>query len=102
MAIQGHPIVFAKENVDKSPVEYGVYALYDQGTLIYIGSAADGVTIRSRLQSHLKGNEGVCTEGASVYRREPTNSPVSRKRELVEEYMGSHGGKMPRCNAATP
>ena len=49
---------FTAFNVNAAPASHGVYVLYDSTGIIYIGRAAgDGVTIRSRLQSHLHGNE---------------------------------------------
>ena len=99
MAIGGDLYTFNEENVNRAPEKHGVYALYDGSTLIYIGRAAgDGVTIRGRLQSHFRGDEGNCTKQATRYRREVTESATSRERELLEEYQGSHGGKLPRCN----
>lgn len=66
MPIVGDRYAFTKENVDKSPDEKGVYALYDGDVLIYYGRASgDSVTIRTRLQSHQRGDEGRCTQSAT-------------------------------------
>ena len=103
MPIGGKKYKFTKENVDNAPDEHGVYILYDNSTLIYIGRAAgEGVTIRSRLQSHKSGNEGACTTNASHYKREITSSPIGREKELVQEYKDSHNGELPRCNDVDP
>jgi hypothetical protein len=99
MPIIGDMYTFSKENVDKSPDQHGVYALYDGEELIYYGRAeGKGVTIRSRLQRHQNGKEGSCTQGATGYRREATERAKEREEELLNEYKRTHGGKLPRCN----
>jgi len=98
MPISGDKYEFTAKNVNKAPEGHGVYALYDGDILIYYGRAAgDGVTIRSRLQSHYAGNEGSCTKGATHYRRETTNSPKHREKELLDEFEAKVG-RLPRCN----
>ena len=90
---------FNSENIDRSPEEPGVYALYDDSELIYYGRAqGNTVTIRSRLQSHLRGDEGSCTQNATHYKREPCPNPVTREKELLEEFKKTHHGNLPRCN----
>jgi hypothetical protein len=101
MPITGEKYEFTQENVDRSPTGKGVYALYDEGTTIYIGKGDGENGIRARLQAHKRGDEGTCTKGASNYRREVCNNPISRERELLKEYMGTHG-KLPRCNDVIP
>ena len=87
MPISGDLYAFTKENVDNSPDSHGVYALYDGTTLIYYGRAAGkDVTIRSRLQRHFAGKEGVCTQKATHYRREKTENTAAREAELVETH----------------
>jgi hypothetical protein len=101
MAISGGKMPFAKEQVDKSPDLRGVYALYDGNELIYYGRAdGKGVTIRSRLKSHLAGNEGECLKGATHYRREPTERPIVREKALLEAFRRENG-RLPRCNERT-
>lgn len=98
MSIDGKTYPFTEQNVNLSPEAHGVYELIEDGTTIYFGRAAgDDVTIRSRLQSHFRGDEGACTQAASHYRREVTERPVSREKELLDEYEAQHG-KLPRCN----
>ncbi|MBI2867450.1 MAG: GIY-YIG nuclease family protein [Chloroflexi bacterium] len=100
MPITGDMYAFNQQNVDGSPDAHGVYALYDSNqALIYIGRADGvGVTIRSRLQSHLRGDEGRCTQSAAYYRRESTEAARSREVALLEEYKGAHFGRLPSCN----
>jgi len=90
---------FTKDNVDKAPAAHGAYILYDGGELIYIGRASgNAVTIRSRLQCHLRGDEGPCTQGATHYWREPNDSPIAREKELLDWYAANNKGQLPRCN----
>jgi excinuclease UvrABC nuclease subunit len=98
MPIGGSKYLFSKDNVDKAPDEHGVYELYDGDELIYIGRAAGtGVTIRTRLQAHRRGDEGRCTQRATHYRREVNSRPIGREAELIREYVTRYG-RLPRCN----
>ena len=98
MPITGDKYPFTEENVNKAPAEHGVYQLYDGDVTIYIGRASgEGVTIRSRLQSHYRGDEGPCTEAATHYRREVISRPIARESELLDKYEEKYG-ELPRCN----
>lgn len=100
--LAGDRFEFTKKNVDASPEKHGVYQLEDGSAVIYVGRASGiGVTIRSRLQSHQAGNDGPCTKGASHYRREETETAISREKELLEEYKKTHG-RYPHCNEQAP
>jgi len=98
MPIAGDEYLFTEKNINNAPDEAGVYALYDGDEIIYYGRAAgETITIRSRLQDHFAGREGDCTQQATDYRRETTTRPVSREKELLEEYERINR-KLPRCN----
>ena len=102
MPISGELYTFNQDNVNQAPANHGVYQLYQDGITTYIGRAAgDGVTIRSRLQSHFRGDEGPCTKAAATYRREATSRPVTRESELIDEYVRTYGA-LPRCNDVRP
>ena len=101
MALSDDRYPFTQENIDISPTDDGVYALYAENLTIYIGKG-DGVNgIRARLQAHKRGDEGKCTQVASHYRREVCENPNSRERELLQEYKDANG-KLPRCNDVMP
>ena len=101
MPIAGNDYPFTQNNVDKSPADDGVYALYDGTITIYIGKG-DGVNgIRARLQAHKRGDEGSCTQGASHYRRVVCSNPITREQELLQEYKNANG-VLPRCNDVMP
>ena len=101
MELSGTRYIFNSDNVDWAPEEAGVFALFDDEAVIYYGHAQGGaVTIRSRLQDHLSGKEGRCTQAAVSYMREVTPTPAERERELVEDYLRTFG-RLPRCNASS-
>ncbi len=85
MPIGGEPFPFTDENISLSPDQPGVYALFQNGPLIYIGQS--GQSIRSRLQDHKNGREGRCTEVATHYNREVTSRPMDRESELLDEFF---------------
>ncbi len=93
MPIRGNSHRFTDNNISNAPIGNGVYALYRYRELIYIGQGG----IRSRLQSHKRGDEGRCTQSATSYRRERSSNPVAREIYLLEEYHTRHG-QLPRCN----
>jgi hypothetical protein len=89
---------FNSTYVNESPEYAGVYSLWLGNEIIYYGRAMGGfTTIRSRLQSHLRGDEGRCTQQAIQYSWEVCNNPAQRELELLREYQ-VHFGRFPRCN----
>lgn len=99
MPIGGDLYPFTDANIKFSPDQPGVYALYENGPLIYIGHST--TSIRSRLQDHKAGREGGCTQVASDYKREVTSRPAARERELLDEYYRQYG-RLPKCNDVRP
>lgn len=90
---------FVEEVVGAAPNENGVYILYEGDELIYIGRAVGLiVTIRSRLQRHLSGDEGPCTKRATQYSWYICEDGARVERELLERYFQTYG-RLPRCNA---
>ena len=89
---------FNEKNVNIAPDVQGIYELYDGAELIYIGRA-DGrtITIRSRLQSHYRGDEGPCTQGATAYARYEHADPKAEEVRLLNAYKARYG-RLPRCN----
>ena len=91
---------FSQAAVDVSPAAPGVFLLYNDGRLIYIGVAVNGSDIRQELASHLSVAHGECTRGASAFLYETVADPL----RLYRYYLGAHreryGGRLPPCNAA--
>lgn len=99
MPISGKFYAFNKQNVDNSPSKPGVYALYRDRKLTYIGKAS--YPIRSRLQDHYAGRDGQCTMASTQYKREISSNPATRERELLQEYLQQYGS-LPLCNDVMP
>jgi hypothetical protein len=82
------------ENVERSPRKRGVYALYANRKLLFLGQAGgEADTIRSRLRGHLTAANADVTR----YKREASTSPAVRLKELLDEYLGRHG-RLPALN----
>ena len=101
MPVSGDLYTFNQENVDRAPTSDGVYSLHQGGEITYIGKGEGENGIRARLQAHIRGDEGRCTQQAEKYRREVCGNPTTRERELLQEYQQAHG-KLPRCNEVMP
>lgn len=93
---------FTAANVNKAPQRAGVYKLYDSNTLIYIGRASGGnSTIRTRLQAHISGRNGRCTQNATAYAYDTTIADITTERQLLQTFRQTHG-RLPRCNDRMP
>lgn len=102
MPIGGDKRPNTQDNVNRAPLSHGVYQLYEGPTVTYIGRASGtAVTIRSRLQAHKGGAEGVCTRAATHFKHEETEAAIPREEALLTEYMREHG-QLPRCNNVMP
>jgi hypothetical protein len=83
------------ENVNRAPKKRGVYALYEEKTLVFLGIAEGRKdTIRSRLRAHLSADKG----GTLRYKRETTAAPAARLKSLLVEYR-KENGRLPARNA---
>ena len=97
MPISGDLHEFSQGNVNRAPTSKGVYSLHKAGETIYIGRAEGERGIRARLQAHLSGDEGHCTQQTTGYRYEQSRNPDEREQELLLEYRLAHG-QLPFCN----
>ena len=77
-----------------APDNAGLYALWQDGVMIYIGRAA---SIRARLVEHLQRRVCPCTEQATHYSWELSLRPATREVEVLEQFKQRHG-RLPRCN----
>tara|TARA_R110002126_G_scaffold69782_1_gene176045 strand:+ start:7035 stop:7337 length:303 start_codon:yes stop_codon:yes gene_type:complete len=92
-----YPFTFM--NVNTAPNGRGVYFLYHGEELTYIGKSI--TTVRERLQSHLAGREGPCTESATSFSTMAALSPIEAEKKLLQEFEATHG-RLPRCNDVMP
>lgn len=83
--------------VEGAPEEAGIFALWEDDELIYLGRASPGATIRQRLEEHLE-RRCECTSSASHYSWELSLRPEARELELLREFSAQFG-RMPKCNA---
>jgi hypothetical protein len=88
LAPAGGRAPFDAHNVSEAPATSGVYFLYTGQRLVYIGVAANGATIRERLQHHLRGEDGTCREPATEFSYEPARDPLPLYWTYVNVYRG--------------
>jgi hypothetical protein len=89
---------FTDAAVEISPTSPGVYLLYRDGRLIYIGLAINGSGIRQELQSHRDGAYGSCTQAASAFLYDLSADPMALHRRYLREHRERYGGRLPPCN----
>ena len=83
--------------IDGAPKDVGVYALWRDEKLLYVGRALGGAsTIASCLDEHLSGARCECSRQATHYSWEIVLQPVARELELLEEQRQIGG--LPPCN----
>lgn len=100
MALSREAFPFTAKLIAGAPEEPGVYLLWEDGEVIYVGRAGGrGATIRSCLVDHFSGARGPCTRRATEYSWEMSRDPARREQEILEEYRGKHS-RVPRCNRA--
>lgn len=90
------PLEFTKENIDAAPIALGVFILYREDEIIYIGTSAGG--IRKGLLNSFNGTYGVCAHSATHFRWEITDKVVAIKDQLLDDYKKQHDGIEPPCN----
>ena len=90
--------------IDSFYLEYqGIYALYEEDKLIYIGSSTEQ-TVKDRLKDHQSGKDGPCTQQATAFCAEevpPPDDPGKKEEDLLELYKLRHGD-LPQCNDIMP
>jgi hypothetical protein len=88
LAPAGGRAPFDARNVSEAPATSGVYFLYTGQRLVYIGVAANGATIRERLQRHLRGEHDTCREPATEFAYELARDPLPLYWTYVNVYRG--------------
>ena len=89
---------FTDAAIDLSPAAPGVYLLYRDGRLIYIGLAVNGSGIRQELESHRRG-AGLGTSDATAFLYELAADPRARHRHYLNIHRSRYGGRLPAANA---
>jgi hypothetical protein len=88
---------FTEAAIDISPTAPGVYRLYRNGRLIYIGLALNGAGIRRELESHRQGAHGSCTQGATAFLCEIAADPLATYRRYLDMHRARYAGRLPPC-----
>ena len=97
MAIASPRYSFRRNSIDGAPAEPGVYVLYDQDELIYVGGVERPFGIQTRLLEHLfKLRE---PSFATHYGWEICRDPRRRQAELIREFSKAFL-RRPRYNDA--
>lgn len=91
---------FTREGLDIAPRSPGIYGLFYEGQVIYVGSTATDParTIHASLSAHLHGAHGDCTASAMRYSWAITLSSAVEAAQILEEYETEHGC-LPHCHA---
>ena len=85
---------FTPALVQGAPGNGGLFALWQDGDLIYVGRAA---SIKDCLLDHLQRRICPCTAAATHYSWELSLHPAMREAELLEHFRRRFG-RLPRCN----
>jgi hypothetical protein len=83
--------------VEAAPDEPGVYALWEDDELVFLGHASRLVTIRACLRLQLARSLCPCAEKATHYSWALSLRPAERELELLQEFQAQFG-RLPRCN----
>jgi excinuclease UvrABC nuclease subunit len=91
-----------EQTLDEAPTEHGVYAFYDNGSVIYYGKAEQEGGIRARLRQHWNDEKNEClvkafAGGKVAVSWERHKAPVNREKELIEAHVTVYK-RLPRCN----
>ncbi len=85
-------------NLESLPEQSGVFTLYEEGQMIFIGRAdGSGHTLRSVVLDHKEGRIGPCTQRFDHYTREATTNVALRYRELLQRHARKYH-RFPKCN----
>jgi hypothetical protein len=89
---------FSEAAVDLSPATPGVYLLYRDGRLVYIGLAVNGSGIRQELESHRCGARGLDTRDATAFLYELAADPRALHQRYLRAHRERYGGRVPAGN----
>lgn len=83
---------FLGYSVEAAPMDRGVYALWKDGELIFVGSSdAPGTSIRSHLVHHFSEASRVDATSPDHYSWEVADDPPKRKAEVLAQYEALYG-----------
>ena len=92
---------FTVEGVNQAPDLSGIYILFHEDTVIYMGSASGGRdSLLASLRAHRRGDVDDATLQATHFAREAHGQPEARLAALLNHYQAAHGGNLPPANQA--
>ncbi|HEX6267812.1 MAG TPA: hypothetical protein VFZ81_13070 [Burkholderiales bacterium] len=97
MPISAPRFKYTRFIAEGAPETHGLYALWEDDELVYLGLAASEATIRGLLLEHLEGKRFPGAAGATHYSWELSLQPAARETELLREFRRRFG-RLPRCN----
>jgi hypothetical protein len=89
---------FSEAAIEVSPPVPGVYFLYRDGRLVYIGLAVNGSGIREALASHQRGAYGECTRAATSFIYQLSDNPRALYLRCLQAHRERYGGRLPSCH----
>ncbi len=96
MPLSTHKFDLCRHTIDSVPELAGVYALWCEEEVIYIGSADGKVGLRSRLMQHYQGSPE-CVTCATHFQCDLCVRAQSMTSEMMSRFVAKHG-RLPRCN----
>src|ERR1700694_717624 len=100
MPVHGPRQLFTRDALADAPDAPGVYALYEDETVVFYGSAFGGtVTLRTCLAEHFFGLRPLAGHAVTHCSWEISLDPATRERDLLEEHR-TQFGRPPRLNQA--
>jgi hypothetical protein len=99
MTICRPKVPFSQLMISVMPAQPGVYALWGQDEIIYLGTTEPDVTLRDELARHYQGDYPMQISGIRAFQLEVTNSPDQRLHDLLSEHEKKHG-QLPLFNRA--
>lgn len=88
---------FLDYTVEAAPLDKGVFGLWKNSELVFIGATDSDGSIRKSLTAHQSGEHGKESQQADHYSWEVANDPMARQKEVLEQYERTHG-RRPRLN----
>ena|ERR1700730_6358444 len=96
--MSGTRYAFTLEGIRIAPPATGVYCLWDDEELIYVGQTSSGASIQSALTAHCFGMFSACTQKATHFSFEVCpGSEVEREADFLKEHQKVFG-EVPRCH----
>lgn len=94
MPIRGKKQRFTDTSISNAPECDGVYGIWRNNELMYIGQSGGNSGVKSRLQAARRDKRG---KGATSFQVERCKDPSEREKQLLKQYKKLHGG-LPRYN----